>query len=54
MAIDLIRTTHEEITVKHPNAWDDKRWDGFVKIIEFLKARGCVFLTPSEYLENHP
>jgi peptidoglycan/xylan/chitin deacetylase (PgdA/CDA1 family) len=34
----------------HPNAWDDKRWDGFVKIIEFLKAKGCVFMTPSEYL----
>ncbi|MCY2989376.1 MAG: hypothetical protein NTY19_16090 [Planctomycetota bacterium] len=40
--------------MNHPNAWDDKRWDGFVKIIEFLKARGYVFLTPSEYLENHP
>ena len=34
----------------HPNAWDDKRWEGFVKIIEFLKSRGCVFMTPSEYL----
>ena len=30
--------------------WDDKRWEGFVKIIEFLKARRCVFMTPSEYL----
>ena len=49
-----VRTTHEEATVNHPNAWDDKRWDGFVKIIEFLKAKGCVFVTPSEYLENHP
>jgi peptidoglycan/xylan/chitin deacetylase (PgdA/CDA1 family) len=34
----------------HPNAWDDKRWEGFVQIIEFLQARGCEFLTPSEYL----
>lgn len=34
----------------HPNAWDDKRWEGFLKIIDFLKARGCVFMTPSEYL----
>jgi peptidoglycan/xylan/chitin deacetylase (PgdA/CDA1 family) len=34
----------------HPDMWDEKRWDGFVKIIEFLKARGCVFVTPSEYL----
>ena len=36
----------------HPNAWDDKRWAGFVKIIEFLKAKGCVFMTPSEYLKK--
>lgn len=36
----------------HPNAWDDGRWKGFVKIIEFLKARGCVFMTPSGYLEQ--
>lgn len=34
----------------HPNAWDDERWGGFVKIIEFLKGKGCVFMTPSEYL----
>jgi peptidoglycan/xylan/chitin deacetylase (PgdA/CDA1 family) len=34
----------------HPNAWDDKRWEGFVKIIGFLKSRGCVFMTPSEYM----
>ena len=33
----------------HPNAWDDKRWDGFVKIIGFLKEKGCRFTTPSEY-----
>ena len=26
--------------------------EGFVKIIEFLKARGCVFVTPSECLEK--
>lgn len=36
----------------HPNSWDDQRWAGFVKIIEFLKARGCVFQTPSEYLRS--
>jgi peptidoglycan/xylan/chitin deacetylase (PgdA/CDA1 family) len=35
----------------HPPAWDDARWDGFVKIIDFLKARGCVFMTPSQYLD---
>jgi len=34
----------------HPNAWDDKRWEGFVKIIGFLQAKGCLFVTPSEYL----
>ncbi len=34
----------------HPNAWDDQRWAGFVKIIEFLQSRGCVFMTPSEYV----
>jgi peptidoglycan/xylan/chitin deacetylase (PgdA/CDA1 family) len=32
----------------HPNSWDDKRWENFVEIIEFLKAKGCVFLTASE------
>jgi peptidoglycan/xylan/chitin deacetylase (PgdA/CDA1 family) len=34
----------------HPNQWDEKRWAGFVKIVEFLKAQGCVFMTPSQYL----
>jgi peptidoglycan/xylan/chitin deacetylase (PgdA/CDA1 family) len=38
----------------HPNAWDEKRWAGFVKIIEFLKSQGCVFMTPSEYLAKTP
>ena len=33
----------------HPNSWNDERWNEFVKIIEFLKSRGCVFMTPSEY-----
>jgi peptidoglycan/xylan/chitin deacetylase (PgdA/CDA1 family) len=33
----------------HPNAWDDKRWEGFVEIIDFLESKGCVFMTPSEY-----
>lgn len=35
----------------HPNAWDDRRWEGFVKIVDFLQSQGCVFVTPSEYLE---
>ena len=36
----------------HPNHWTDERWAGFVKIIEFLKAKGCVFMKPSEYLKG--
>ena len=36
----------------HPNQWDDPRWQGFVKIIEYLKAKGCVFMTPSAYMEK--
>lgn len=36
----------------HPNQWDDKRWDGFVQIIEFLKSKNVVFMTPSEYLKK--
>lgn len=35
-----------------PNWWKEERWDGFFKIVEFLKAKGCVFMTPSEYLRN--
>jgi peptidoglycan/xylan/chitin deacetylase (PgdA/CDA1 family) len=38
----------------HPNQWTDQRWQGFLKIIEFLKSKGCVFMTPSEYMEKHP
>lgn len=34
----------------HPNAWDDARWAGFVKIVQFLMEQNCVFMTPSEYL----
>lgn len=35
----------------HPDAWGTpERWDGFVKIVEFLLSKGCVFMTPSEYL----
>jgi peptidoglycan/xylan/chitin deacetylase (PgdA/CDA1 family) len=34
----------------HPDQWDDKRWAGFVEIVEFLKLKNVVFMTPSEYL----
>lgn len=36
----------------HPDQWDDKRWEGFTKIIEFLKSKNVVFMTPSEYLQK--
>lgn len=36
----------------HPNQWDDKRWAGFVEIIDFLKSKNVVFMTPSEYLQK--
>ena len=36
----------------HPDQWDDKRWAGFVEIVEFLKSKNVVFMTPSEYLRK--
>jgi peptidoglycan/xylan/chitin deacetylase (PgdA/CDA1 family) len=36
----------------HPDQWDDDRWAGFVEIIEFLKSKQVVFMTPSEYLRK--
>ncbi len=36
----------------HPDQWDDQRWSGFVEIVEFLKSKNVVFLTPSEYLQK--
>lgn len=38
----------------HPNAWDEARWHGFVNIIDFLQAKGCVFMTPSEFMKTQP
>lgn len=36
----------------HPPAWyTDERWNGFINIVEYLKAKGCVFMTPSEYVK---
>lgn len=35
----------------HPNSWDKRRWDEFVKIIEFLQSENILFITPSEYDE---
>jgi L-ascorbate metabolism protein UlaG (beta-lactamase superfamily)/peptidoglycan/xylan/chitin deacetylase (PgdA/CDA1 family) len=36
----------------HADQWDDERWAGFVKIVEFLKSKGCRFMTPAEYLKS--
>lgn len=36
----------------HPNAWDEGRWDGFVKIVEYLRQQGCVFMPPAQYLQT--
>ena len=36
----------------HPALWDDKKWGEFVKIIDYLKSKGCVFMTPSEYFNS--
>ncbi len=33
----------------HPPAWDDKKYDNFEKIVDYLIEKGCVFMTPSEY-----
>jgi peptidoglycan/xylan/chitin deacetylase (PgdA/CDA1 family) len=44
---------HEVLVLQgHPEQWDDKRWAGFVEIIEFLKSKNVVFMTPSEYLDQ--
>jgi len=36
----------------HPTHWNDEGWDQFVKICEYLQAKGCVFMAPSEYVES--
>lgn len=36
----------------HPAQWDDKRWEGFLAIIEFLRSRNCIFQTPTEYARS--
>ena len=36
----------------HPEQWNDERWSGFTKIIDFLKSKNVVFMTPSEYLKK--
>lgn len=36
----------------HPEQWNDERWSGFTKIIDFLRSKNVVFMTPSEYLKK--
>lgn len=36
----------------HPEQWNDERWTGFTKIIDFLKSKNVVFMNPSEYLQK--
>lgn len=46
-------STREVLVLQgHPDQWTDERWDGFVEIIEFLKSKSVVFMTPSEYLQS--
>jgi peptidoglycan/xylan/chitin deacetylase (PgdA/CDA1 family) len=33
----------------HPGMWDEARFEDFIKIIDFIKMRGCTFMTPNEY-----
>ena len=57
---EKFRATYEKSAAKrevlvlqgHPDQWDDKRWAGFVEIVEFLKSKNVVFMTPSEYLRK--
>lgn len=37
----------------HPVAWvKEEQWTGFFNIVEFLKSKGCIFMTPSEYVHS--
>jgi peptidoglycan/xylan/chitin deacetylase (PgdA/CDA1 family) len=48
------KATQEKVLVLqgHPEQWNDQRWEGFTRIIEFLKSKSVVFMTPSEYLKQ--
>lgn len=35
-----------------PNWYTDERWNGFLQIIEFLRTKNCVFMTPTEYMNS--
>ncbi len=36
----------------HPNGWSPERFAEFEKALVFLKGKGCVFMTPSEYCKS--
>ncbi len=36
----------------HPNSWSDDRFADFVKVVKYLKAKGCAFMTVSEYVAS--
>ena len=33
----------------HPSSWDDHDFNEFERIINYLKGRGSIFMTPVEY-----
>ena len=35
----------------HPDRWNEVRWKGFLRMMDFLKSKGCVFMTPTEYMD---
>lgn len=37
----------------HPAQWDEERFSNFKRIVEWLQAQGCTFMTPSAYLRAH-
>ncbi len=36
----------------HPASWDAGRWGEFVKIVDYLRARGCEFVLPDAYAQR--
>lgn len=51
-AYDAVGEKQEMLLLQgHPDGWNETRWRGFLKMMDFLKSKGCVFLTPTEYME---
>ena len=34
----------------HPAKWSDESYKSFIKLVNLLKADGCIFMTPSQYV----